>query len=169
MASEEQLAWADRAGRYYVRQYNIPPVTGRVVGYLAVCDPPAQTIDELAETLLASRSAITGAVKLLEGYRAVRRERAAGDRVDRVSLAPGALEPRGFDPVVYKELAGLARDGLAVLGDDAPAERRAVLEEVASLADFLAEKMPAVFEEWRARRETLRSSGEPGVGEEEQS
>jgi hypothetical protein len=165
MASEEQLAWADRAGRYYVRQYNIPPVAGRVVGYLAVCDPPEQTIDQLAETLLASRSAIAGAVKLLEGYRAVRRERAAGDRVDRVSLAPSALEPRGFDPVVYKELAGLAREGLAVLGD-APAGRRAVLEEVAALADFLAEKMPAVFEEWRARRETLRSSRD---GEEGQS
>jgi len=164
MASEEQLGWADRAGRYYVRQYNIPPVAGRVVGYLAVCDPPQQTIDELAETLLASRSAIAGAVKLLEGYRAVRRERAAGDRVDRVSLAPSALEPRGFDPVVYKELAGLARDGLAVLPDDAPADRRAVLEEVAALADFLAEKMPAVFEEWRARRETLRSSREGEEG-----
>jgi len=142
-------------------------VAGRVVGYLAVCDPPQQTIDELAETLLASRSAITGAVKLLEGYRAVRRERAAGDRVDRVdrvSLAPSALEPRGFDPVVCKELAGLAREGLAVLGD-APADRRAVLEEVAALADFLAEKMPAVFEEWRARREALRSSGEGEKGQ----
>ena len=63
------------------------------------------------------RGAITGAVKPLEGYRAVRRERVVGDRVDRVSLAPSALEPRGFDPVVYKELAGLAREGLAVLGD----------------------------------------------------
>src|SRR5690242_6766337 len=51
---------------------------GNRVGYLAVCDPPQQTIDELAEALLASRSAITGAVKLLEGYRAVRRERVAG-------------------------------------------------------------------------------------------
>jgi hypothetical protein len=49
---------------------------------------------------------------------------------------------------------------------DAPAARRAVLEEVAALGDFLAEKMPAVYEEWRAYRETLRSSGE---GEDGQS
>jgi hypothetical protein len=157
MATEAELVFADRAGRYYVRQYNIPPVAGRVVGYLAVCDPPQQTIADLAETLLASRSAITGAVKLLEDYHAVQRERAAGDRVDKVSLAPAALEPRGFDPRAYKELAVLR---------DAPADRRAVLEEVAALGDFLAEKMPAVFEEWRAQRETLRSSRE---GEEGQS
>jgi DNA-binding MarR family transcriptional regulator len=163
MATEAQLVFADHAGRYYARQYSIPPVAGRVLGYLAVCDPPQQTIAELAETLLASRSAITGAVKLLEGYHGVRRERAAGDRVDKVSLDPAALEPQGFDAAAYKELAALAREGLGVLGD-APTGRRAVLEEVAALGDFLAEKMPAVYAEWRAYRETLRSSGEGKEG-----
>ena len=39
--------------------------SGRLLGYLAVCDPPEQTIGELAEALLASRSAIAGAVKVL--------------------------------------------------------------------------------------------------------
>ena len=165
MPNDAEITFADHAGRLYARRYGMAPVVGRLLGYLAICDPREQSIADLAEALLASRSAITGAVKLLEGYRAVRRERVAGDRVDRISLAPSALEPRGFDPVAYKELAGLAREGLAVLGDDAPAGRRAVLEEVAALADFLAEKMPAVFEEWRARREILRSSREAEEGQ----
>jgi hypothetical protein len=90
--------------------------------------------------------------------------RAAGDRVDKVSLDPAALEPQGFDAAAYKELAALAREGLAVLRD-APTDRRAVLEEVAALGDFLAEKMPAVYEEWRAYRETLRSPGEEMEGQ----
>ncbi len=48
MASEEQLSRADRAGRYYVRQYNILPVAGRVVGYLAVCpDAVVQAVRDL--------------------------------------------------------------------------------------------------------------------------
>jgi pimeloyl-ACP methyl ester carboxylesterase len=40
-------------------------VTGRLLGYLAVCDPPRQTIADLAGALLASRSVITAAVKSL--------------------------------------------------------------------------------------------------------
>jgi hypothetical protein len=35
------------------------------LGYLAVCEPAAQTISDLSEALLASRSAITQAVVLL--------------------------------------------------------------------------------------------------------
>src|SRR6476646_2659397 len=124
MVCEEQLGWADRAGRYYVRQYNIPPVAGRMVGYLAVCDPPQQTIDELSEALLASRSAITGAVKLLENYGMTRRTRTAGERADRLSLDPASPQPQNFDSAIHEEQAALLREGLALLAD-APPERRA--------------------------------------------
>ena len=151
MATEAQLAFAERAGTYYAREYRMPPIAGRVIGYLAICDPPQQTIADLAGELLASRSAITGAVKLLEGYHAVRRTRAAGDRVDRVSLDPAGLEPSGFGAAVYREMAALAREGLSLL-TDAPPDRRRVLEDVAALGDFLAERMPALLDEWRAYR-----------------
>ena len=155
MATEAELAFAEHAGTYYAREYRMPPIAGRLIGYLAVCDPPQQTIADLADALLASRSAITGAVKLLEGYRAVHRTRAAGDRVDRVSLDPAGLEPKGFDAAVYREMAALAREGLSLM-NDAPHDRRAVLEDVAALGDFLAERMPALLEEWRARRAATR-------------
>ena len=36
-------------------------MVGRLLGYLPVCDPPEQSIGELADALLASRSAIAGA------------------------------------------------------------------------------------------------------------
>ena len=155
MATEAELAFAEHAGAYYAREYRMPPIAGRLIGYLAVCDPPQQTIADLADALLASRSAITGAVKLLEGYRAVHRTRAAGDRVDRVSLDPAGLEPKGFDAAGYREMAALAREGLSLL-NDAPPDRRGVLEDVAALGDFLAERMPALLEEWRAHRAATR-------------
>jgi hypothetical protein len=152
MATDAELGYADQAGRFYAREYGFPPVTGRVLGYLAVCEPPEQTIAEIAEALLASRSAIAGAVKDLEDYRAVRRARAAGERVDRVSLNPaGALEPRGFDAGIYREQARLAREALKLAGDGAP-QRRAVLEEAADLYDFLAVRLPQLLAEWRASR-----------------
>jgi hypothetical protein len=42
------------------------PDGGRLIGYLAVCDPREGSISELADALLASRSAIAGAVNALE-------------------------------------------------------------------------------------------------------
>ncbi|NED55664.1 MarR family transcriptional regulator, partial [Micromonospora aurantiaca] len=66
MSTDAELIFADHAGRFYARQYGFPPMAGRLLGYLIICDPPQQTIAELSEVLLASRSAITGALKLLE-------------------------------------------------------------------------------------------------------
>lgn len=154
------MAFADHAGRYYARRYSYPPMMGRVLGYLAICEPREQTINELSEALLASRSAITGAVKVLEDLHAIRRSRAAGDRMDRIRIDVGSsLEEKGFDASQYKELGNLAREGLALL-KDAPAERRAVLLETAALADFLLERIPAMHKEWQRHRDALRAAGE---------
>jgi hypothetical protein len=157
------LLFADRVGRFYARQYGFPPMAGRLLGFLFVCDPPSQTIDELGNALLASRSAITGAVKLLEGYRVVRRARAAGERFDRVSLDPTSQQPQNFDSAIHQEQAALFRDGLALLADASP-ERRAPLAEMAALAEFLSRRLPALLEEWHAHRDELRASGQVPSG-----
>lgn len=158
MTHDAQVIFADHVGRFYARQYAFPPMAGRLLGYLLVCDPPQQTIDELGEALLASRSAITGAVKLLEGYQLARRTRIAGERVDRVGLDPTSQQPQNFDAAIHVEHAALFREGLALL-TDAPAERRAPLAEMAALAEFLSQRLPELREEWQQRREQLRAAG----------
>ena len=109
MPQDAQLAFADHVGRFYARHYGFPPMAGRLLGYLLVCDPPQQTIDELSNALLASRSAITGAVKLLETYELARRTRSAGERMDRVSLNPTGRQPQNFDATLHLEHAALFR------------------------------------------------------------
>ncbi|MBO3748881.1 MarR family transcriptional regulator [Streptosporangiaceae bacterium NEAU-GS5] len=158
MPRDEELLFADHAGRFYAHEHGIPPMAGRLLGYLMICDPPYQTIDELAEALMASRSAITGAVKLLETYELVARTRKAGERVDRVNARHDALEPRNFDSRLFEKQAALFREGLALL-KDAPPARRAPLEELIALAEFLGERLPHVLAEWRMRRDELRASG----------
>ncbi|WP_316784412.1 GbsR/MarR family transcriptional regulator [Streptomyces sasae] len=158
MPQDAQLIFADHVGHFYARHYAFPPMAGRLLGYLLVCDPPQQTIDELSDALLASRSAITGAVKLLESYDLARRTRSAGERMDRVSLNPTGRQPQNFDATLHLEHAALFREGLDLLTDAAPT-RRAPLEEMAALAEFLAERLPALRDEWHAHREELRASG----------
>jgi hypothetical protein len=157
--TDAEITFADHMGRFYARRYGFPPMVGRLLGYLAVCDPPEQSIGELAEALLASRSAIAGAVKVVETLHAVRRSRVAGERMDRVQINMGSPEALGMDPSEYQELGDLAREGLEVLGD-APLERRAVLLELSAFADFLVEQMPKLGNEWEVRRAALLASGE---------
>jgi hypothetical protein len=124
------------------------------MGYLLISDPARQTIDELAGVLRASRSAIAGAVTNLQSLGVIRRGRAAGQRVDRVWAAP-IEESKGFDPVPHREMAAMAREGLLLLSDSEP-ERHQQLEEMVSLGDFLADRLPDLLAEWRAQRRTAQ-------------
>jgi hypothetical protein len=97
----------------------------------------------------------------------VLRTRAAGERADRVSFHPDAALRAIESPDEYGAILAIVRHGLEVLGD-APPARRARLLEAAAFYDFLLERMPALANEWRARRDGLRASGElpdPSQGE----
>jgi hypothetical protein len=151
MPTDDETAFTDRVAGFYAREYGFPPVAGRLLGYLLICQPPERTIADLSEELQASRTAIAGAVTLLERYHAVHRTRSAGQRADHVSLDPRALDPTGFAAESYRTQATLARAALDLLKDGESA-RRAMIAEAAEFYDFLAERMPALLAEWNARR-----------------
>ena len=154
-------------GRFYARRYAFPPMVGRLIGYLTVCDPPEQSIGELADALLASRSAITNAVKVLETMRLIRRTRLAGERMDRVRLDPTSPQAMGLDTTEYEELRELVSEGLEVVRD-APAERQALLLEMSEFTDFVIEQVTRMQQEWVERRAALVAAGKlpehPGFG-----
>lgn len=162
MPTDEQITFADHMGRHYHSRYAFPPMVGRVLGYLLVCDPPEQTIAELSDALLASRTAITAALGVLERLHSIRRTRAAGERMDRVRLDYSSAQARGFDVTEYQQLGDLAREGLHVVRD-APPERRAMLLELEAFANWLVDRTRQLQHEWEAHRDALRASGElPG-------
>lgn len=117
-----------------------------------------QSIGELAEALLASRSAVAGAVDHLETLKLIRRSHAAGERMDRVRLDISGPNAMGFDVSEYREQAELAREGLLLLADEPPG-RKALLLEWAAFADFLVARLPLLEQEWLTRREELVAAG----------
>lgn len=160
--TDAELTFADHVGRFYARRYAFPPMVGRLLGYLAVCDPPDQSIAGLAEALLASRSAIAGAVKVLETMRTIQRSRAAGERMDRVRLDLSSPQAMGMDITEYEEMSELAREGLGLL-QTASVERRAVLVEMSAFAELILEEIPKIQQAWKERRAALVASGQlPG-------
>jgi len=159
MPTDAEITFADHVGRFYARRYAFPPMVGRLLGYLSVCDPPEQTIGELSEALLASRSAITGAVKSLEAMHSISRSRTAGERMDKVRIDMSSPQSMGMDISEYVELSELTREGLDLLHDASP-ERRAVLLEMSAFAAFLVDQIPRMQRDWEAQRAALVASGE---------
>ena len=97
----------------------MPRMTGRVLGWLLVCDPVEQTAAELAEALDASKGSISGATGMLVRARLVDRLHIRGERADRFRVRPDA-----WDDAVRDQTVGQVRELIAVgLGAlaDAPA------------------------------------------------
>jgi DNA-binding MarR family transcriptional regulator len=154
MNKDKMLAFTDHMGQYNAQRHGLPPVMGRVIAYLSVCEPIEQSINDIADALLTSRSAVNNALKLLESQKLVQRSRPAGTRADVVRLNPISPE-HGFDPEEYRELSALAREGLELLEGASP-ERRQALEAMASLGDFLAERLPQLYEEWHQHYQNVQ-------------
>jgi hypothetical protein len=159
MPTDGEITFADHVGRFYARRYAMAPMVGRLIGYLAVCEPREQSTSDLADALLASRSAIAGAVSVLERLGLIQRTRTAGERMDRVRIDMSSSHAMGFDVSEYLEMASLAREGLRTLAD-APPERRAVLLEWEAFSEFLVKQLPSLEKDWIAHREALRAAGE---------
>ncbi len=155
----QELAFVDRVGRHYAKQYGVPPATGRVIGWLLICEPPQQTAAAIAEALGISRSAVGGAVTMLETWGAVRKTRRPGERADRIVVAGGFGSDSLGRVDEYETLAAFAREGLALL-DGASAEQRGRLLEMEAFSQFLIERFPQLADEWAQKRDAMRAAGE---------
>jgi DNA-binding MarR family transcriptional regulator len=159
MATAAELRFVNQTGRFFAREYGVSPMTGRLAGWLLICDPPEQTAAEIAEALKVSRSAVGPAVIELEKWSFAQRTREPGERADRISYQLSAPEQILEAAAEYGALHALTQDGLDLLNDE-PQERRRRLVEAAAFYAFMLERMPMVAAEWREHRDRLRASGD---------
>jgi DNA-binding transcriptional regulator GbsR (MarR family) len=150
---DEQLwQFIDEMGEWLAKSYGFPRMTGRVLGWLLVCEPVEQTAAELVDALDASKGSISGATGVLVRARLVDRLHIRGERADRFRVRPDA-----WDDAVRDQTVGQVRELIAVgLGAlaNAPAARRARLEELDALYEWYEGRMPALWEEWQEYKRT---------------
>lgn len=140
--------FAEEVGRFF-EQLGVPRMTGRILGWLLICDPPRQSSADLGSALGASKGAISTATRLLELYGLVKRVGVPGVRGDFFEIAPDAFS-RAHDQLgkarVFRELM---EKGLAVLGDE-ESPRAERLRETRALYAFMEREQPGLFERFRA-------------------
>ncbi|GAA1533699.1 siderophore transport transcriptional regulator MmpR5 [Actinomadura kijaniata] len=136
-ADKELLEWVERVAMYLAAD-GVPPVTGRVLGWLMVCDPPEQSAAEICAAIGASRAALTTSTRTLMTMGFIERRTRPGGRTAYYRVVDGAWEK-----VVRRQVAALtafrevAADGMALVGPGTA--RAARLREARDVFDWMAE------------------------------
>ncbi|MEV0143564.1 MULTISPECIES: MarR family transcriptional regulator [unclassified Nonomuraea] len=124
---------------------------GRLYAWLMICDPPHQSLTELAARLGVSKTAVSTVARQLESGGMIERVPAPG-REHRYQVARG-----GWAHVLKVQLAGVhlgveALDlGLSLVGEDRP-EQRARLEETREFFAFTERDADEMLQRWQEYR-----------------
>lgn len=145
---EEQVGFADEIGLLY-EDLGQPRILGRVLGWLLLCEPDYQSVEDLATILHASRGSISTATRSLLRAGLVERQIIRRDRRTYYRIRPGAWTSVFEEQTqTTKRMRQLAERGLELL-DGEPAERRRRLEKLHNLTAFYERGTFALLARWR--------------------
>jgi DNA-binding transcriptional regulator GbsR (MarR family) len=135
------LGWVERVATFFAEHYGLPPITGRIVGWLMVCDPPEQSAAQIAAAIAASRASLTTNMRLLTASGLVHRLTRSGGRT-----AYFRIDDDMWQNVIRRRIASMmsfgdiTEDAIRLLGADSPraARVRAAHEFFRWMAELLA-------------------------------
>ena len=148
MDVEEHRRYADEVGLLSSRM-GMPPAYGKLLGWLLICDPPAQTSTDLAAALGLSKGSISTGMRMLERSGLVRRVSIPGRNGHAYEMLPDAMITATAGAVAhYRLMAELMARGVEVVGDDSTpqAQRLRVTRE---FFEFITAKLPAMIDEFK--------------------
>ena len=125
-------------------------MTARVLAALLFTEQPTMTMGELADRLLASSSAISGALKMLTSVGVVERVPAPGSRRDHYRLRDNAWAVQYTNQnEVTSAVLKAAEAGITATEDGSLAHQR--LTQMRDFYNFLFEEIPALLDRWYQR------------------
>lgn len=146
--SSAEQHFVEEVGLFF-EQWGGPRMAGRILGWLLICDPPYQSMGEVADALMASKGSISTMTRLLIQLGLIERTARPGQRRDYVQIRPGiwidALGQRMRAVAAYR---ALAERGLALL-DNSAAERGERLREMRDIFAFFERELPLLIERWK--------------------
>jgi DNA-binding transcriptional regulator GbsR (MarR family) len=139
----------------YFEQMGYPRMAGRILGWLLICDPPAQSAGELADVLGASKGSLSTMTRLLIQVGLIERAGMPGRRRDYFRIKPGAWPQ--LIKVQMQSMTGLhqmVERGLVMLTitEGRTPESAQRLQEAHDLYAFLERELPALLQRWQEER-----------------
>ncbi len=164
MHSLEERHFIEDTGLYF-EQIGMPRMAGRILGVLLIADPPAQSITDIAGTLMASKSSVSVMARLLVENGLIERVASPVPRRDYYRFKPGGwLHYMRRWLALMSELHHIAERGLALLADKPP-ELQERLIEAHDLFSLVEQRFPAILQDLeRQYRDAGRGPSQRAVG-----
>lgn len=159
---DQVLDWVERVAAFVAEEWGLAPITGRVLGWLMACDPPAQTATDIADAIGASRASLTTTMHLLTSIRVVRKFRRQGER-----NVYYQIEDDAWPKVLRQKLAALtAFDALAEEGLRLGWTDEAQTVRIRSARDSVAAAAAALDNLWKTDTAVDNQPSEPPTPED---
>lgn len=102
------LGWVEHLATYLAAD-GMPPIAGRILGWLMICDPAEQSAAEIADAIGASRASLTTNLRVLAAMGFVTRRTRRGSRT-----AYYRVDEDAWEKVVRRQVASLSSLGQIV-------------------------------------------------------
>jgi DNA-binding MarR family transcriptional regulator len=151
---DELLSWVEQVSMLLERD-GLPRMAGRVFAWLLVCDPPEQSMEDLAAAVQGSKASMSTMTRLLVQAGLAEKVRTPGARRDQFRVQPGQWQKLWRARIeLIQQATALIERGLRLLAAR-PAGSRARLEELHRQYDFFLYHFPQLLDrlerEWPAR------------------
>lgn|GEM_PF-359915 len=149
--------WVERLSMLLERD-GLPRMAGRIFGWLLVCDPPEQSMEELAAAVQGSKASMSTMTRLLVQADLVEKVHHPGARRDVFRIRVGQWQRLWESRMqLVQETAVLAARGLELLSGRPPSSRGR-LEELHYQYRFMEQHLPALLERFDRERSPPRAA-----------
>ncbi len=130
------LHWVEQVTAFLTRD-GFPPIAGRILGWLLICDPPEQSAAQIAAAVSASRASLTTNMQVLMVMGVVTRRSRPGERT-----AYYRIDDEAWERLVRQRIASLASfheitdAGMRLVGPDS--DRAARIRAAHETFDWMA-------------------------------
>jgi DNA-binding MarR family transcriptional regulator len=159
--NDREAAFVEEMGQY-LGSLGMTPMSGQMLAWLLICNPAEQTAADLADSLRASRGAISSAARALEAAGFIRRSRRRGERREYFSIPPGGIRNLlAGARQIYHRMTVIASHGIGVVADLPPPARRRI-EEFHDFVAFVEQVFPTLIAQYVAEREQREAQAATG-------
>lgn len=154
--SMEERHFVEDIGLFF-ETMGLPRMAGRIMGVLLISDPPVQSLTELAGTLQASKSAISGATRLLLEADLIERVPGPAPRQEYYRFRPGGWTLFMRQRMeVMGALHAITERGLNLM-QEKPENLRERLQEAHDLFSFMEQEYDGWLIRWESKSKEMKA------------
>jgi len=149
MSTAPERGYLDDVGGFFAA-HGMPPVAGRIVGHLLICEPPEQSFEALCKAVGASRGSVSTMTRLLAQLGLVERRPGSGRSLNYRMRDDAWTQLLEDDLRSAARLRAIAIEGLR-LQQGRSTKSRQRLTAMREFYAFLELQTAGVLEAWRKR------------------